>query len=539
MSLEAPRILLLSDVNMANAAAWLKKKVKSCVVQEVPFNQIHVLLIDEEHAIWKNRYDILIWWCRKEAVASFTTEELKKHVERISNKADVSIWIGFGGGTDNPVDQFHLSLRKRVYELNDMLAEHCMEQPTQRLYVPEEYLIGNNWEEKISADLWYHTKTLWHKSVYERLAELTQNFIKELTGGAVKLIVCDLDDTLWGGIVGDDGWQNLHLGGHDALGEAFADIQMQLLEWKRRGVMLAIVSKNEEETALEAIRRHPEMRLKEDDFVGWKINWNDKAENIETLARELNIGLQHIMFLDDNPAERIRVKQALPEVMVPELPSNKLAVPFYLKTCLYVPIINRISKEDKERAVLYHQEQARRQAAVLHSSKEDWIRSLEMKVMIVPLNEENLMRASQLLNKTNQMNLRTRRMSEQELWRWAKAEGNLLYTVSVEDRFGSAGLTGLLGLRIEKNGLILEDFVLSCRVMGRQVEACMITFALKLAAHLNLKYVIAEFIPTAKNNPCKELFSSLCNNNQDFVFSWEVTNLKNYPPGITVVEEMN
>lgn len=537
MSLEAPRILLLSDINMANAAAWLRKKVKGCVVQEVPFNQIQVLLLEEGHTIWNEGYDILIWWCRKEAVSSFSTEELKTRIERISNKADVGIWVGFGLGAENLVDQFNLTEWQRVYALNAMLAGHCMEKPTQRLYVPEEYLLGNDWEKKISVDLWYHTKTLWHKSVYERVAELTAVFIHQLKGGAVKLIVCDLDDTLWGGIVGDDGWQNLQLGGHDAVGEAFADVQLQLLQWKRRGVMLAIVSKNDEQIALEAIRRHPEMKLKEEDFVSWKINWNDKAENIEALARELNIGLQHIMFLDDNPAERIRVKQALPEVIVPELPTNKLEVPFYLKTCLHVPLLNRISNEDKERATLYRQEQSRRQVAAMHSSKEEWIRSLEMKITFTPLKAENLMRAAQLLNKTNQMNLRTRRMSEQELWRWAETEGNMFYTVTVEDRFGAAGLTGLLGMRIEKNHLLLEDFVLSCRVMGREVEACMIAFAIKQAARLGLDYVVAELIPTAKNNPCKELFTSLCENKKDLVFSWEVAQRKNYPAGITIVEE--
>ena len=537
MSLEAPRILLLSDINMANAAAWLRKKVKGCVVEEVPFNQIQVLLIEEEHAIWKKKYDLLIWWCRKEAVASFTTEELKTYFERISNKADVSIWVGFGVGTKNLVDQFNLTEWQQVYALNAMLAGHCIEQPTQRLYVPEEYLLGNDWGKKISVDLWYHTKTLWHKSVYERLAELTAVFIHQLKGGVVKLIVCDLDDTLWGGIVGDDGWQNLQLGGHDSVGEAFADVQQQLLEWKRRGVMLAIVSKNEEQTALEAIRRHPEMKLKEEDFVSWKINWNDKADNIQALSGELNIGLQHIMFLDDNPAERIRVKQALPEVIVPELPLNKLEVPFYLKNCLNVPLLNRISNEDKERTALYRQEKARKQMAAMLSSKEDWLRSLEMKITFTPLKEENLMRAAQLLNKTNQMNLRTRRMNEQELWRWAKTIGNMFYTITVEDKFGAAGLTGLLGMRIEKNRLLLEDFVLSCRVMGRDVEASMITFALKQAAKLGLDYVIAELIPTDKNNPCKELFMSLCQNQKDLVFSWEVAQRKNYPTGITIVEE--
>jgi len=537
MSLEAPRILLLSDTNTANATALLRKKIKGSVIQEIPYNQIPVLLIQEDHTIWSNHYDLLIWWCREEAIKGFTINELSFFFERISGKADFSLWVGFGMGSQNPVDQFELKQLHRLYELNALLVTHCMANPVQRFYVPEDFLTEKNKTAKHSADLWYLTKTLWHKTVYERLAEVTCVIIHQLKGGAVKLVVSDLDDTLWGGIVGDDGWEHLALGGHNAIGEAFSDVQEILLNWKSRGVLLAVVSKNEEQTALEAIKKHPEMKIKEQDLVGWKINWKDKAENIAALAKELNIGLQHILFLDDNPAERERVRLALPEVYVPDLPSNKLEVPYFLKQLSQLPLLNRISEEDKQRAELYRQEQARKQDCALHGSMEDWIRSLEMKITFRPLTTDNLMRATQLLNKTNQMNLRTRRMGEQELLRWAQEKGNEFYTVSVEDKFGSAGLTGLLGMRKESESLILEDFVLSCRVMGRQVEACMITFAIKTAAKQGLKKIIAELIPTAKNNPCKELFNRLCDDCNELTFTWEVGDKHSYPEGIKIVEE--
>lgn len=537
MSLEAPHILLLSDTNMANAAALLRKKVKGSLVQEVPFNQIPVLLIQEDHKIWSNHYDLLIWWCREEAIKSFTINELTFFFERISGKANFSLWVGFGMGSQNPMDQFELKKLHRLYELNALLVNHCMANPVQRFYVPEDFLIEKNTTAKHSADLWYLTKTLWHKTVYERLADVAGIFIHQLKGGAVKLVVSDLDDTLWGGIVGDDGWEHLALGGHHATGEAFSDVQEILLNWKSRGVLLAVVSKNDEQTALEAIRKHPEMKISEQDLTGWKINWKDKAENIAALASELNIGLQHILFLDDNPAERERIRQTLPEVYVPEIPSNKLEVPYFLKQLSQLPLLNRMSEEDKQRAELYRQEQARKQESALYGSMEDWIRSLEMKITFRPLTTDNLVRAVQLLNKTNQMNLRTRRMSDHELLRWANHSDHWFYTVSVEDRFGAAGLTGLLGVRKESDSLILEDFVLSCRVMGRKVEACMIAFAVKKAAKLGLKKIIAELIPTAKNNPCKEVFNSLCDDCNELTFTWEVEDKHRYPKGIKIVEE--
>lgn len=537
MSLEVPHILLVSDTNMANAASLLRKKIQGCKVHEVPYNQIPVLLIQEDHTVWSKHYDLLIWWCRVEAIKGFTNNQLAFYFERISGKADFSVWIGFGMNNTNPLDQFELKKLQKLYELNALLVRHCTNNQLQRFYIPEDFLTENNKTTKHSANLWYLTKTLWHKAVYERLAEVIKIILHQLKGGAVKLVISDLDDTLWGGIVGDDGWEHLALGGHNARGEAFSDVQNILLNWKSRGVLLAVVSKNEEQTALEAIKKHPEMKIKEQDLAGWKINWKDKAENIAALAKVLNIGFQHILFLDDNPAERERVRQALPEVHVPELPSNKLEVPYFLKQLSQLPLLNRISEEDLQRTELYKQEQARKQEAALHSSLEDWIRSLEMKITFRPLTTTNLVRAAQLLNKTNQMNLRTRRMSEQELILWANQSGQWFYTIHVEDRFGAAGLTGLLGLRKDNESLILEDFVLSCRVMGRLIEACMIAFAIKLAAKHGLKKLIGELIPTAKNNPCKELFNSLCNDRHKLTYTWKVKNKHNYPVGIEIIEE--
>lgn len=537
MSLEAPHILLVSDTNMANAASLLGKKIQGCVVLEVPYNQIPVLLIQEDHTVWSKHYDLLIWWCREEAIKGIRNNELAFYFERISEKADFSVWVGFGMNNTNPLDQFELKKLQTMYELNALLVRHCMSNQLQRFYIPEDFLTEKYGTTKYSADLWYLTKTLWHKTVYERLAEVVRIILHQLKGGAVKLVISDLDDTLWGGIVGDDGWEHLALGGHDAIGEAFSDVQEILLSWKSRGILLAVVSKNDEQTALEAIKKHPEMKVREQDLAGWKINWKDKAENIAALAKELNIGLQHILFLDDNPAERERVRQALPEVHVPELPSNKLEVPFFLKQLLQLPLLNRISKEDLQRTELYKQEQARKQEAALHGSLEDWIRSLEMKITFRPLTTSHVVRAAQLLNKTNQMNLRTRRMSEQELLHWANQSGHWFYTIHVEDRFGEAGLTGLLGLRKENETLILEDFVLSCRVMGRQIEACMIAFAIKLAAKHGLKKLIGELIPTAKNNPCKELFNSLCDDRNELTYTWIVENKYYFPDGIEIIEE--
>jgi FkbH-like protein len=318
-------------------------------------------------------------------------------------------------------------------------------------------------------------------------------------------LVLDLDDTLWGGIVGDQGWQNLKLGGHDSQGEAFVDFQRLVKDLTRRGVVLGICSKNEESVALEAIRQHPQMVLREQDFVGWRINWRDKAQNIAELAAELNLGLQSVVFIDDNPVERARVREALPEVLVPEWPEDKLLYPsaFLQLRCFDAPAVSR---EDAERTKMYAEERQRESAKAQVGSVEDWLKGLQMQVTVEPLSASNLARTAQLLNKTNQMNLSTRRLTEGELQAWAQQPRRQLWALSVRDKFGDAGLTGIVSMEAEGDVCAVVDFVLSCRVMGRRVEETMVHLAVAHAQRHGLSKVRAKLMPTAKNKPCLDFW---------------------------------
>ncbi len=357
-----------------------------------------------------------------------------------------------------------------------------------------------------SAKLWYLGKVPFHPDVLALAARDIQAGIRGLTGGARKLLLLDLDDTMWGGIVGDAGWENLKLGGHDSQGEAFADFQRLCKDLTRRGVVLGIVSKNEEATALEAIRKHPGMVLRESDFVGWRINWKDKAQNVAELAAELNLGLQSVVFIDDNPVERARVRETLPEVLVPDWPEDKLLYPwaFQQLRCFDAPAV---SKEDLERTQLYAEERQRESMKAQVGSVEEWLKGLRMKVTVEPLGPANLTRAAQLLNKTNQMNLTTRRLTEAELQAWVKGPGRRLWTVSVADRFGDAGLTGIVSTEAQGDACVVVDFLLSCRVMGRKVEETMVHLAVEHARQAGLKTVRARLLPTKKNKPCADFWA--------------------------------
>jgi FkbH-like protein len=383
-----------------------------------------------------------------------------------------------------------------------------------------------------SQRAWFLGKIAVPRAALREAADDIRAAIAGFGGSARKLLILDLDDTLWGGIVGDVGWESLKLGGHDSVGEGFVAFQSAVKALKQRGVILALVSKNEESVALEAIRHHPEMILREEDFVAWKINWVDKAKNILDLTTELNLGLQSVVFIDDNPVERARVREALPEVFVPEWPVDTLLYASELQRlrCFDTPALSR---EDLERTRLYAEERQRDQLLTQVTSLDEWLKSLQMKVRVEPLGPVNLTRATQLLNKTNQLNLSTRRLNEVELTDWARSPGRKMYTVNVSDRFGDAGLTGLVSIEVEGSEARVVDFVLSCRVMGRKVEETMAHLAVATARTAGAASLSARYLPTAKNKPCLAFWQRSGFSNQgDVEFRWEQSGLYPLPEPI-------
>jgi len=390
--------------------------------------------------------------------------------------------------------------RKRPFDIHNILSQMNLELAgavgaVSNVYVlKQSSVLSAAGGQSFDPKLWAIGKVLYSRVALEAFAGQILSVAEALQGRSRKLIIVDLDNTLWGGIVGDDGWQNLTLGGIDPLGEAYAIFQKQLKTLVNRGVLLGIVSKNAEETALEAIRKHPEMVLTADDFVGWRINWNDKAQNIVELVSELNLGLHSVVFIDDDPHERERVREALPEVLVPDWPTDPAMYMVALKnlTCFETAAI---SSEDLQRTRMYRQEKRRTEALDLAGTRETWLRALKLKVTAEPLTETHLPRAVQLLNKTNQFNLSTRRMTQQEYQLWADEIGHRVIVFHVEDKFGSYGLVGLLGLKFSEEDQVLQiiDWILSCRVMGRGVEDTMLAVAGRIAERCEFDRIKATY----------------------------------------------
>lgn len=425
-------------------------------------------------------------------------------------------------------------LAHAIHAMNAALAEALADTNVHVLDI-ERWLASAPRADAFSAKRWYLGKVAFANPVFREAARDIKAALRGLYGQSKKLVIVDLDDTLWGGIVGDDGWQNLVLGGHDAVGEALVDFQRALKSLARRGVLLGIVSKNTEAVALEAIDKHPEMVLKLGDFAGTRINWQDKARNVADLAEELNLGLQSVVFIDDNPIERSRVREALPEVLVPEWPTDKTLYPqaLYALDCFEAA---RISKEDRERAKMYAVERERK-AHKANVSVDEWLASLETRVKVESLGDANLKRTVQLLNKTNQLNLRTRRMTEADYLAWSREPNHRVLTISVEDKFGSSGLTGIVSVAVDGAASTIEDFVLSCRVMGRRVEETMLAVAMKYARGAGATRMLARYLPTPKNGPCLEFFRrSGLTSGADGEFSAPLDDEPPMPEHITVVE---
>ncbi len=342
-------------------------------------------------------------------------------------------------------------------------------------------------------------------------AELATRIIGALRGLSRKCLVLDLDNTLWGGVIGDDGMAGIVLGEGTAAGEAHLALQRYAKQLRDRGIILAVCSKNDPAIAEAVFREHPEMVLKRSDIAAFVANWTDKAANLRLIAEQLNIGVDSLVFLDDNPAERARVRQSLPMVAVPELPSDPGQYVRCLAEAGYFEAIS-FTADDRQRGEQYAANEARE--ALLKSSQSlgDFLGSLEMSVGYGAFRPVDLTRVVQLINKTNQFNPTTRRYTADEVaTRVADPRGCTLQFRLV-DRFGDNGLVSAMILTPvagEPGALEIDTWVMSCRVFGRQLEHEAMNIAVEAAARLGAESLLADFLPTAKNGVVKDLYPTL------------------------------
>lgn len=371
--------------------------------------------------------------------------------------------------------------------------------------------------ERDGLDAWFDV-TRWLQGKMEiapqaapAYGELVARIIAAWRGLAKKCLVLDLDNTLWGGVIGDDGLEGIVLGEGSGLGEAHLALQGYVKQLKERGVILAVCSKNDPVAAEAVFHDHPEMLLKRSDIAAFVANWDDKSANLRRIAEQLNIGIDSLVFVDDNPAERARIRQSLPMVEVPELPADVAHYVRCLADAGYFEAI-AFTADDRQRGEQYAANVSRQTFLESSQSLDDFLRGLEMSVVFGPVQAVDLERVAQLINKTNQFNPTTRRHSLQDVTRFSASEQCLTLQFRLVDRFADNGLVSAMILRPDTEAadvLEIDTWVMSCRVFGRQLELEAMNIAVEVARRQGARALRADYIPTAKNGVVSDLYPTL------------------------------
>jgi len=342
-------------------------------------------------------------------------------------------------------------------------------------------------------------------------ADTVARTIGALRGKARKCLVLDCDNTLWGGVIGDDGIENILIGSGQPEGESFLAVQQLALDLKKRGIILAVCSKNFDETARQPFRDHADMLLRESDIAVFQANWSDKASNLEAIAATLDIGLDSLVFLDDNSAERAQMRAALPMVAVPELPADPAYYPLYLASAGYFEAL-AYSSEDSARADSYVANAQRAEIKQQSRDLGDYLRALDMTLTAQPFDAQGRARIAQLINKSNQFNLTTRRYSEADVRAVEDETDTFTLQVRLKDKFSDFGMIGVVIARThpdDSDALDVDSWLMSCRVLGRKVEEAMLQAVVEGARRAGKSRLYARYLPTAKNGMVRTLFDTL------------------------------
>ena len=362
----------------------------------------------------------------------------------------------------------------------------------------------------------WHDPALWHHAKQEispvaapYYGELVARVMAAEQGRSFKCLVMDLDNTLWGGVIGDDGLEGIVLGQGSAWGEAYVALQKYVLALAKRGVILAVCSKNDPGNALSPFGQHPEMVLRVSDIAAFVANWSDKVANIRSIARQLNIGLDAMVLLDDSPFERDFVRRELPMVAVPEVPEDPALIPMILSDAGYFESLS-VTGEDRARARHYQANVARDVLQAQSSDLREYLRALDMRLISRRFDKVGFQRIVQLINKTNQFNLTTRRYSEAEVIEVMNDPRAFGLQLRLIDRFGDNGVIAIVIGRMDSTSdVVLDTWLMSCRVLGRQVEEATLNVVADAARSLGGKRLVGEYRPSAKNEMVRDHYRKL------------------------------
>jgi len=411
----------------------------------------------------------------------------------------------FGQYANRTELSFSWQVRKLNYELMQLTQEYP------NLFICDiaalQNKFGRDW--MFDSSVYVSTEMILSLDALPYVASRVMDIICAIEGKFHKCLILDLDNTVWGGVVGDDGWENIQVGHGLGIGKAFTEFQEWVKKLKNRGIIIAVCSKNDEDKAKEPFEKNPEMVLRLDDIAVFVANWENKADNIRTIQQILNIGFDSMVFLDDNPVERAIVRENIPAICVPELPKDPGDYLEYLyelnlfETASY-------SSGDKDRTRQYQTEAKRVQSAQKFTNEADFLKSLEMVSVVEGFTSFNTPRVAQLSQRSNQFNLRTVRYTDGEIAALGVSDKHVCFSFTLEDKFGDNGLICVVILeKKDAETLFVDTWFMSCRVLKRGMENFTLNTIVDYAREHGFKRIIGEYIPTLKNGMVKEHFPTL------------------------------
>lgn len=526
------RIAILSSFNVGGIReALLVKCIQSGFYPEIyvgGYNQYNQEILDPSSGLYQSKPDLVILLVDTMTIAgesyfqpySMTDDDRRQWVkstldatlslvETVKKNSKAKILVhNFEVPTHSPLgiieDKQAYGFRQSVEDLNSRLGEALKADDRAFVFDYESFVSSVGKDNAFDAKMYYLGDMRINPQTVPQLCDEYLPYVRSMLAKTKKCLVLDLDNVMWGGIIGEDGIEGIKLGPTPE-GRVFMELQKYILSLYNRGVILAVVSANNEDDALEPFRKHPYMVLKEDNFAAMKINWDDKISNMKQIAEDLEIGIDSFVFVDDSKVNRDMMRQGLPDVLTVELPDDPS---LYLKTIENLRVFDSLqfTAEDKRRGKMYAEQRKRQEYRKVVGDITDYLKSLNTIVTIEKANKLSIPRISQLTQKTNQFNVTTRRYPEDDITRMANSEGHIVVALKVEDKFGDSGLTGVAIVEKGPEKWRIDDFLLSCRVLGRKVEDTLLAYIVDQARKGGAKSLVGEFIPTKKNAPAKDFY---------------------------------
>lgn len=515
------RVALLGHSNLSIIQSAFEEAIENSLDQRpeivvTPYGQLAKEIFSPNTELYKNELDLVFFLDRledligvqflHEAEPKKLSAAIDRYIETLYEfrKKSTCPMIIFAF-PDLSFDIMGISQQKTFINSINLILEDTISK------IPDAHLIDMspviaNCSRVVDERLWSIGRFPYSKSFSNQLSKRLLGLTLAVSGRTTKLIAIDLDNTLWGGVLGDDGISNLMVGG-DYPGNTFMAFQATLKQLAGRGIALAILSKNDAKHALNAIDSLPNMILRSKDFVSYRINWLTKADNLEQICAQLDLNAEHVLFIDDNPAEREQMRQKMPSVKVLDLPADTAYYSHALITCPWITTIN-ITKEDKSRNQAYSSRAKVLKKKVSFSDEQDFFKSLESRLFFERLNDGNIKRAHQLINKTNQYNLTTKRYSLNQLKR-IEQNGSSVIVIGAQDKFTAYENIGILIVNwnsATRKKITIDNYLLSCRFLGRGLELGPICWLANVAKKKNFNSIIGHIVRTERNQPCRELF---------------------------------